>query len=102
MSDCKVMIIGGQKCFKLLSNRLTEKQYAACKVNAWFKMITKAEWPTKWLKPNKDGTRVNFKAMNGEDDYNKALDEIKSYISEINEKYGFDYKISFKEMEDAK
>jgi hypothetical protein len=66
---------------ELLKN--DKKDYAVRKLIAWNKMIQDNMRPKKWMKPNKNGTAVNFEFIEGLEEFDCALNEFREYLSEI-------------------
>ncbi|MEK5070523.1 hypothetical protein [Sporosarcina sp. FSL K6-1508] len=90
----KIDLISGQKVFKNMTNKLSEEEYAKTKAQFWLFMLNDGNKPTKWLKPNASGTKVNFDYMKGQSEYDRGLLELEVYLHEINERFGLDYKFS--------
>ena len=90
----KASLISGQKVFSNMTNKLSDEEYAKIKAQFWLFMLNDGEKPTKWLKPNAKGTKVNFDYAKGQSEYERGLLELEVYLREINEKYGLDYKLN--------
>lgn len=91
----KVSVAGGQMSFENLTAALDQKKYAVSKAVIWLNMLNDNMKPTKWLKASKKGTKVNFDSIRSEEDYKSGLDELDSYLYEINKKFGTDLKINY-------
>lgn len=90
----KISVISGQMSFKHLTVKITNQEYAKIKINVWMHMLNDRMKPTKWLKPNKNGTKVNFDHIKNQDEYNQGLVELDVYLQEINKDFGFDFSIN--------
>ena len=93
----KVSLVSGQIIFKNMTNKLSEEEHAKYKAQFWLLMLNDGQKPTKWLKPNARGTKVNFDYIstrkNNRSDYDRGLAELEVYLREINEKFGLEYKL---------
>ena len=94
MEEMKISLVSGQKVFKNMTNKLSEEEYAKTKAQFWMFMLNDGERPTKWLKPNTKGTKVNLDYIQGQEKYDRGLLELEVYLHEINTQYGLDYKIN--------
>lgn len=90
----ELLAMGGQIRFKRLTNKISESEYARFKAHFWLFLLNEGKMPIKWLKPSSMGTRVNFTYFKGNLSYQEGIKELSFYIEAINEKYGFDFKIS--------
>lgn len=90
----KASLVSGQKIFKNMTNKLSEEEYAKYKAQFWLFMLNDGHKPTKWLKPNAKGTKVNFDYIKGQSEYDRGLLELEVYLHEINEEFGLEYKIN--------
>lgn len=90
----KVSLVSGQKIFKNMTNKLSEEEYAKIKAQFWMFMLNDGQKPTKWLKPNAKGTKVNFDYINDQGEYDRGLLELEVYLREINEKFELGYTIN--------
>lgn len=93
MNDGFAGVYGGQQEFKYLTPTLLEKDYAVLKIKCWLKMLNGNSKPTRWLKPNTKGTKVNFKTIKTKEEWNQCFEELMNHISEMNEKHGLDMKL---------
>jgi hypothetical protein len=89
----KIQAVGGQMIFKKLTNEVEEKEFAIRKAYIWLNMLNDGMKPVKWLKPTKKGTKVNFEIIRSEEELNKGLDELDTYLYDINKRFGTDLKI---------
>lgn len=85
-------LVSGQLRHPNLTNTISEKEYAKAKVHMWLYMLNGGQRPTKWLKPNSKGTKVNFDYIYTEEDFDKGLEELESFTNEMNSKYDLVYK----------
>lgn len=90
MSISGIEVVGGSMKHGALTSNLEERIYDIGKAHVWLGMIREYQRPTKWLKPNKKGTNINFSFINSQEDIDKAFDELEIYIREINRKHGTD------------
>lgn len=86
-------VISGQIIYPTLSNKMNEKEYAKAKVHMWLYMLNEGKKPTKWLKPNTKGTKVNFDFIHGQEDYEVGLQELILFTDQMNTLHSLDYKI---------
>ncbi|TKJ83769.1 hypothetical protein PaeCFBP13512_22395 [Paenibacillus sp. CFBP13512] len=80
-------VVGGQRVFPTMTNKLTEKEYMVIKAFAWSKLLGDRMLPVKWLKPSTKGTKVNFNMAKNQGEFDKDLTKFKDYITEVNELY---------------
>jgi hypothetical protein len=90
----KFIVTGGQISYKLLNNKLSAMEYEIAKVHIWLNMLNKGQKPKRWNKPNKNGTKVTFEAIQTQADYNKGLTELEDYINQVNQQFGLDLKLN--------
>jgi hypothetical protein len=88
-----MIIDGGQMNFKKLTSNIEPRAYAVGKAVVWAQLLSDGMRPTKWLKPSKRGTKVNFKMVRSEEELEKEVKRLRSYIDEVNEKFDTDLKI---------
>jgi len=86
-------IVSGQINYPKLNSKIPEKEYAIAKVHIWLFELNKGRKPVKWLKPNKNGTKVNFEMIKTQQDYDSGLDELEVYIKRINREFGTDFSL---------
>lgn len=86
-------LISGQLLFPDLNLKLGDRKYAESKVHMWLFLLNEGERPTKWLKQNSKGTRVNFVTINSQEEYEEGIAELRAYASEVNEYYNLDLKV---------
>lgn len=92
----KPIILGGQINFRLLTNKLSEIEYAKAKAHLWLHMLNDGQKPKKWLKTTGRGTKVNFDTIHSQEDYEKGLTELEVYLNEINEQFSLEYMLNEK------
>lgn len=90
----KIGLIGGQMLFEKMTNKVNDKDYAQQKAWMWIQMVNDRKNPTRWLKPNSKGTKVNFYYIHSQEEYEKALNQVEPFLKEINRIHGLDYKLS--------
>ncbi len=82
----EVEIVSGQRRFEGMTAQLlqeNEGQYVQLKILNWANMVTERRVaPTKWLKPDRQGTRVNFVGLHSTEEIHKALSELSGFIAE--------------------
>lgn len=88
-----LQVVSGQMNYPSLTNKVIGEEYAKTKVHMWLYMLNQGKKPTKWLKPNSKGTKVNFDFINSQEEYDLGLAELSAYISDINNAYGLDYEL---------
>lgn len=85
-------LMSGQMVFKNLNNNLDDREYAIVKTNMWFQMLNDGKKPTKWLKPNDKGTKVNFDFINNSQElYDAGVSELQNYINIVNKEFNLDF-----------
>jgi len=85
-------LMSGQMVFKNLNNNLDDREYAIVKTNMWFQMLNDGKKPTKWLKPNDKGTKVNFDFINNSQKlYDAGVLELQNYINIVNKEFNLDF-----------
>lgn len=94
-----IEITSGQVSYPKMTNKLEAAEYAAIKLHVWLYMLQDGMVPKKWLRPNGAGTRVNFVPLVTKEDANAAMDELKGYLDEINQMYGFEFELTPNEQE---
>lgn len=92
----QISVAGGKFQKRELTLELQKKdpaKYAAGKAIFWLGMLQKRMKPTKWNKPNKNGTGIHFEMLNDQTSYDMAFGEFKGYLKNINEEYNLDLKL---------
>lgn len=92
----EVRAVSGQKHYKYMTNKSSERHLAIGKAQAWMDMINDGMRPKKWLKPNAKGMKVNFDFIKTPEQYDEALFELEAFLNEINEKHSLGISISRK------
>ena len=87
-----VKLAGGQMKFPHLTAP-QDKGYDIARVQLWVDMINDGKKPTRWLTPNKKGTRVNFDFISSIEDREAALQEVKAHLEDLNTIHGMDMKL---------
>lgn len=90
MDTPQISVIGGRIQYKHLTSTLDERTFDIGKAHIWMNMITNYQRPTKWLKPTKKGSAINFDYIKTQDEVETAFDELEMYIREVNRKHGTD------------
>lgn len=88
-----VRLVSGQINYPSLTNKVTGKNFAEAKIHLWMLMLNEGKKPTKWLKTNSKGTKVNFDYIHNQEEYESGLSELSDYISEVNNLYDLEYTI---------
>lgn len=88
----RVKLVGGQMEFPHLTAP-QNKDYDIAKAQMWVQMINGGKRPTKWLTPNKKGTKVNFDFINSNEARKLALTEFESHLEDLNTIHGLDMKL---------
>lgn len=88
----EVTLVGGQIKFPHLTPP-QNKEYDIEKLQMWVHMINDGKRPTKWLTPNKKGTKVNFDFISSVEARETALQEVKTYLEDLNTIHGLDMKL---------
>lgn len=83
-------VVGGQMNFNKLHLRLDQREYDIIKAHFWLLMLKDKMVPTKWLKPTKKGTKVNFNRPQNQKEWDDSYQELKDYIVAVNERYDTD------------
>ncbi|MFJ8262697.1 hypothetical protein ACIQ4I_12210 [Rummeliibacillus sp. NPDC094406] len=91
--NTKIQLVSGQIVFEKMTNKIDSKEYAERKAWAWLGMVNDGKKPTRWLKPNCKGTKVNFDFIQSQEEYEKVLDQIEPFLKKINRAYGLDYNL---------
>lgn len=94
MSLGKVSVLGGQIEYPFLTNKLPDVEYAKAKAQVWMYMLNESRLPKRWLKANSKGTKINFDMISSQADYDKGLIDLECFLKEINEQFGFDFKLT--------
>jgi len=90
----KISVVSGQKHYRNMTNKHGDRNYAVAKAQIWMSMLNDGMKPTRWLKANAKGTKVNFDAIKTSEEYDKGLSELQEYLNEINEKFSLGISIS--------
>lgn len=93
----KVSVVGGQMSYARLTNKMSEQDYETAKIRIWFHMLQKNMAPKKWLKPSKNGTKVNFDQISTQEQADQALDQLEVFMKSVNRRFGTDYKLQGKD-----
>lgn len=88
--EMKISAIRGQVIQKHLNLKLDEKTYDIGKAHCWLGMIQRGQRPTKWLKANSKGTKINFDYIKTNEEIEQALDELDIFLKHVNRKHGTD------------
>jgi hypothetical protein len=92
----RISVMGGkvqQRSLTLELQNKNIKEYETGKAVFWLSMLRKRMKPTKFLKPTKNGTGVNFEMLNDQQAYDMAWGEFEGYIKNINEEHGLDLEL---------
>lgn len=86
----KLSKISGQLNQIHLNIKIDEKTYDIGKAHCWLGLIQKGQRPTKWLKANSKGTKINFDYIKSSEEIEQCFDELEIYLRHINRKHGTD------------
>jgi hypothetical protein len=95
-----VRLIGTKIVYKHLTLKTLKedpKEYAIQKLLVWNKMLSDQLKPTKWNRPNKNGTGVTSEMLTSINDIKIAFDELGRYIQFVNKEYQTEYALNKKE-----
>lgn len=87
-----VTLVGGQMEFPHLTAP-QNKEYDIEKAQLWAHMINDGKRPTKWLTPNKKGTKVNFDFISSTEAREQAVGEFQEHLTDLNTIHGLDMKL---------
>lgn len=90
----EVGLVSGQKVFNNMTSKLDGKAYAIIKANFWLHMLNDNQRPTRWLKANAKGTKVNFDFIKMQEEYDAGLLELEDYLKIIKKEYELDFKLN--------
>ena len=96
----KFQVIGGKMSFPKLTMKLYKDdpaQYSLRKANVWMNMLNELKRPSKFLKPTRRGTRVEYDYIREQKDYDSGLKMLTEYVDEINRTFDLGIKIGTKE-----
>ena len=93
MTVGKISIVSGQMNYPSMTSKMSEIEYAQAKAHVWMHMLNEGQNPKKWLKATSKGTKVNFDYVASQEGYEKGLVDLECYLSEINIRFGLDYKL---------
>lgn len=96
MGNAKISVVSGQMSFSKMTLDLwknNKKEFDIRMIRIWLNMLNDGMNPVKFLKPNKNGTKVNFECIKDEAGYFKGLAELTNYITEVNKEHGTDIKL---------
>lgn len=94
MSVKGITVLNGQMHYKGMATELCERDYAIHKANIWMHMLNEGKRPTRWLKANSKGTKVNFDFINKQEQYDVGVAELKLYLTEINNEYDLEFTLN--------
>lgn len=92
----EIEAVSGQKHFKNMKNKYSERHLVIGKAQAWMNMLNDGMRPTKWLKTTAKGTKVNFDFIKTSEQYDEGIIELETFLNEINEEYSLGISISKK------
>ncbi|MBL0387893.1 hypothetical protein JJB07_14725 [Tumebacillus sp. ITR2] len=83
----KGFVSGGTLQSSSLTSKLEPAVYAHGKAIYWLRMLKEGMVPTKWAKQTQNGTKVNFAYPRTQEQFDDSERQLRSFVSEINEKY---------------
>lgn len=95
-----ITVTGGKMQYPRMTNKLAQKDYEEKKLASWLNMLNEGMRPEKWLKPTKNGTGVHFKGVHSQEEYDEGIKELRTFMNELNEKNGTDYRLMDKGEEE--
>lgn len=75
------------------------KMYEVCKIEIMLDELQNNNFFSKWNKPTKKGTNVNFKVIKTKEIYKSEKQKIIDYTNELNDKFNFGFTIESEEKE---
>ncbi|MCP6683228.1 hypothetical protein [Bacillus nakamurai] len=96
----RMQVIGGEMSFPKLTMKVYKDdpaQYSARIANVWINMLNELKRPSKFLKPTRRGTRVEYDYIREQKDYDSGLKMLTEYVHEINQKFDLGIKIGTKQ-----
>ncbi|GGD05223.1 hypothetical protein [Pontibacillus salipaludis] len=96
MEENSFRVTGGKRKHDKMTKELFENNrtvYEGAKLKIWVYMLKQGEKPTKWYKPNKQGTKVAFEFMENQQEADKSVEELKNHITRLNEEIGTDFNL---------
>ncbi|ALA12323.1 hypothetical protein Sneaky_63 [Paenibacillus phage Sneaky] len=86
---------------KRLNTTLERGVYDAAKAFVWVGMINQGCFPIKWLKPTKQGTKIDYVCFQSKDEADRAADEafddLDKYIKQVNQVHGLNIELDIEE-----
>ncbi|KAF6547831.1 MULTISPECIES: hypothetical protein [unclassified Bacillus (in: firmicutes)] len=96
----KFQVISGKMSFPKLTMKLYKDdpaQYSMRIANVWMNMLNELKRPSKFLKPTRRGTQVEYDYIREQKDYDSGLKMLTEYVDEINRTFDLGIKIGTKE-----
>lgn len=87
-------IITGNILVTGMTKGLESRDYAISKVYAWIDLLNKNMSPTKFHTPTAKGTKIDFKQILNQGDYDKGIKRLHLFMEKVNEKHGTDFNFS--------
>lgn len=87
-------VVSGHINYPKMNLKMDAKTFAIVKAHVWLDMLNEGKRPTKWFKTNTKGTKVAYDYMYSQEEYDAGLDELDTYMYEVNKKYNVGLKIS--------
>ncbi|USL05523.1 hypothetical protein LIS83_29360 (plasmid) [Bacillus anthracis] len=97
MTVTNFQVIGGRMEFKYLNLELYKsdiKKFMVFKAQTWLNMLKEGKIPTKWSRVFKKGIKVSFEYAKSQEEMDKAQDDFRAYIQQVNEEYDLDLVIT--------
>lgn len=87
-------IITGNILVTGMTKSLESRDYDVSKVYAWIDLLNKNMSPTKFHTPTAKGTKIDFKQILNQGDYDKGIKRLHLFMEKVNEKHGTDFNFS--------
>ncbi|AVF28806.1 hypothetical protein [Paenibacillus larvae] len=101
VGSIKKRIRDGRLINKSLNTTLEHGVYDAAKAFVWVGMINQGCFPIKWLKPTKQGTKIDYVCFQNQDEAEiaatEAFGELDKYIKHVNQLHGLNIKLDIEE-----
>ncbi|MEV2908672.1 hypothetical protein ABNF65_08415 [Paenibacillus larvae] len=91
----------GRLINKSLNTTLERGIYDAAKAFVWLGMINQGCFPFKWLKPTKQGTKIDYVCFQNQDEAEiaatEAFGELEEHIKQVNQVHGLNIELNLEE-----
>ena len=89
MKSFRLEELSGQILAEGLHNKLAQEEYDKLKIAIWEQMMNRGKRPAKFLKPQKNGTKVNYSVIQSQEEYEEAAKDFSRFLNEMNKKHGW-------------